>query len=417
MFRFIHAADAHIDSPLTGLDAYEGAPVEALRGATRRAFENLVDLAIDEAVDFLLLAGDLYDGDWRDFSTGLFFIRQMARLREAGIPVYLIAGNHDAASVLTRRLDLPDNVQPFSTRHAETHELAPLPVAIHGRGFPNRQVPENLVPEYPRATPGRFNIGLLHTSLTGSPGHDTYAPCTLADLASKGYDYWALGHVHQPQVLARDPWVVFAGNLQGRHVRETGPRGCRLVTVSDALEVVDAVHRPLDVLRWARLEVDLSDVETQDQALARVDDALAAALDEADGRLLAARLMLTGNTKLHGALARDLPTWRAQCQARGQIIGGDRIWIEELESTTAPVYDLTQLAERDELTRILLSSLEEAGASALETPAEVRDLLSLLPAELRHVTEDSLDRQGRPALIAEVRALLLESLRRSGGEP
>ena len=432
MFRFIHAADTHIDSPLLGLDAYEGAPAELLRGATRQAFENLVTLAIDEAVEFVLIAGDLYDGDWRDFSTGLFFTRQMARLRRAGIPVYVIAGNHDAASVLTRRLDLPDNVHFFSTRRAETRELDGVPVVIHGRGFPNRKVPENLVPDYPPPLPGRFNVGLLHTSLTGAPGHDTYAPCALADLTGKGYGYWALGHVHQPQVLARDPWVVFPGNLQGRHVRETGPRGCRLVTVSDSLEVVDTTHRPLDVVRWARLVVDLTGADEQDQALARVGDALADALAEADGRLLAVRLVLAGSTGLHGALARDLPAWRAHCQARGQIVGGDRIWIEELERTTAPVYDLARLAERDDLTRILLEGLDEAAAPAPErtsrvapdmapdmapdTPPEIRDLLGVLPAAIRHELEATLRPPGRAALLAEVRALLLESLRHSGGD-
>ena len=169
VFRFLHAADTHIDSPLEGLDAYDGAPVAALRGATRAAFANLVDLALAERVDFLLLAGDLYDGDWKDYSTGLFFTRQMARLKVAAIPVCLIAGNHDAASVLTRRLSLPDNVHVFSTRTAETRQLDGLPVAVHGRGFPHRAVPENLVPDYPAPLPGRFNIGLLHTSLTGAP--------------------------------------------------------------------------------------------------------------------------------------------------------------------------------------------------------------------------------------------------------
>ncbi|WP_462330034.1 metallophosphoesterase family protein [Thiohalocapsa halophila] len=417
MFRFLHAADTHIDSPLVGLDAYEGAPVAALRGATRRAFENLVALAVDEAVDFLLIAGDLYDGDWRDFSTGLFFTAQMARLHQAGIPVYVIAGNHDAASVLTRRLDLPENVHFFSTRTAETLEVDGLPVAVHGRGFPNRRVPENLALEYPQPLPGRFNIGLLHTSLAGAPGHATYAPCQLKDLTGKGYGYWALGHVHQPQVLARDPWVIFPGNLQGRHVRETGPRGCRLVTVDDALEVVSADHRSLDVVRWARLVVDLTGVQDQDAALARIGDALASALEEADGRLLAARLVLAGNTPLHGALARSLPHWRAQCQARAQIVGGERIWIEELEPTTAPVYDLDALAARDDLTRILLEGLDASLGGAPETPPEVRELLGVLPPEIRDDLEATLDAARRPALLAEVRALLLEALSHSGGEP
>ena len=214
MIRFIHAADPHLDSPLRGLEAHEGAPVAVLRGATRRAFENLVNLAIDEGEDFLVIAGDLYDGDWKDYSTGLFFRGQMARLKQKGIPVYLIAGNHDAASVISKKLSLPDNVHVFSTRTVESKQVDVLPVVIHGRGFPHRAVPENLAEEYTAAVAGKFNLGLLHTSLTGRPGHDTYAPCSENDLRDKGYDYWALGHIHQPEVISEDPWIVFAGNCQ-----------------------------------------------------------------------------------------------------------------------------------------------------------------------------------------------------------
>jgi DNA repair exonuclease SbcCD nuclease subunit len=243
MIRFIHAADPHLDSPLQGLEAHEGAPVEVLRGATRRAFENLVNLAIEESVDFVVIAGDLYDGDWKDYSTGLFFRAQMVRLQSKGTPVYLIAGNHDAASVITKKLSLPENVHVFSTRTTESLEVAGHPVTIHGRGFPNRAVPENLAIEYPMTVPGRFNLGLLHTSLTGRPGHDTYAPCSVAELREKGYGYWALGHIHQPEVINKEPWIVFAGNCQGRHIKETGQRGCRLVTVSDSLQVAGVEWR------------------------------------------------------------------------------------------------------------------------------------------------------------------------------
>lgn len=416
MFRFIHTADTHIDSPLVGLESYDGAPLDALRGATRRAFENLVRLALDEAVDFVVIAGDLYDGDWKDFSTGLFFTRQMARLKDAGIPVYLIAGNHDASSVLTRRLSLPENVHTFSTRSAESKGVPALPVVIHGRGFPHRAVPENLVHDYPAPEPGSFNIGLLHTSLTGAPGHDTYAPCALRDLTDKGYSYWALGHVHRPQVLSRNPWVLFPGNLQGRHVRETGPRGCQLVTVSDTLEVVSAEHRQLDVVRWEQIEVDLSATRDTGEALARVADALQGAASGADSRLLAARITLTGATPLHGHLKRDPPWLRAECIAQGQIAAGDDVWVEEVEVKTSPVYDLGDLAARDELTRIVLETLEAADTGALEIPGEVTDMLQILPMEIRTAVAEDLGQDRRAALLDDVRAILLEALAQKGGE-
>lgn len=414
MFRFLHAADTHIDSPLEGLDAYDGAPVEALRGATRAAFENLVRLALEEAVDFVLLAGDIYDGDWKDFNTGLFLTRQLRRLRERGIPVYLIAGNHDAASVLTRKLTLPDNVHVFSTRTAESREVPGLPVLIHGRGFPHRAVPENLALEYPARRPDLFNIGLLHTSLTGAPGHDAYAPCSLADLAGKGYQYWALGHVHQPQVLSTRPWVVYPGNSQGRHVREAGARGCRLVTVGDDLEVVEAEFRALDVVRWARLDIDISDDAHLADVHARIGDALVEAAAAAEGRLLAARIVLIGSTPLHGALKRDPPALRAECINQAQRVP-DGIWIESVEARATPRQSLAELAARDDLSRIVLEALERAVAGELDMPAEVGDLLKILPVEMRDEVEAELDAAHRETLLDDVRGILLSALERTEG--
>ena len=314
-FRFIHAADLHLDSPLQGLELHEGAPVNLLRGATRRALENLVNLTIEEDVDFLLIAGDIYDGDWKDYSTGLFFRSQMVRLKDQGIPVYLISGNHDAASVISKKLPLPENVHKFSTKKAESQEVLGVPAVIHGQGFPNRAVPENLAAEYPPALSGKFNIGLLHTSLNGMKGHDTYAPCSLQDLRAKGYDYWALGHIHQPEVLSTEPWIVFAGNVQGRHIRETGARGCQLVTVNERLQVESAERRILDVVRWAVVEVDLAKVETESEALQCIRASLKDQIERSEGRLAATRVRLTGATPLHGGLHKNSQHWRAQLRA------------------------------------------------------------------------------------------------------
>lgn len=415
MFRFIHAADPHLDSPLRGLEAHEGAPADTLRGATRKAFENLVNLAIEESVDFLVIAGDLYDGDWRDYSTGLFFRGQMVRLQDKGIPAYLIAGNHDAASVISKKLILPENVQVFSTRTAESIEVTGLPAVIHGRGFPHRAVPENLAVEYPSAVPGKFNLGLLHTSLTGRPDHDTYAPCSEQDLRNKGYAYWALGHIHQPEVVSEDPWIVFAGNCQGRHARETGPRGCRLVTVSDSLEVVSAEWRDLDVVRWQSIEVGINGVADEAAVLQKIRAALAGAVDEADGRLLAARIQLTGASALHGSLHRDAQHWRAQVLAIAQDFGEETVWIERLRVGTSPIYDLAELASRDALTKTVLESLDTAATTLTDLPDGITEMLDVLPPELRAEVAGEWDPEQRPVLMEEVRAIILEALQAKGG--
>jgi DNA repair exonuclease SbcCD nuclease subunit len=209
--RFIHAADIHLDSPLNGLSAYPDAPAAQLRNATRDAFTALVDRAIEESVDFLVIAGDLYDGSWRDYNTGIFFCKEMGRLKRACIPVFLLFGNHDAESEMTRKLDLPDNVRCFSANKPETFRIEKLAVALHGHSFKHKETTANLAAHYPAALAGYFNIGVLHTALQGYTAHATYAPCKVDELHAKGYQYWALGHVHEFALWSGASTIVFPG--------------------------------------------------------------------------------------------------------------------------------------------------------------------------------------------------------------
>ena len=255
--RFIHAADIHLDSPLTGLAAYPDAPAELLRTATRDAFADLVTVAIEEKVDFLIIAGDLYDGNWKDFNTGIFFSSQMGRLKVAAIPVYLLYGNHDAESEMTRTLSLPDNVHRFPSNKAGTFRLPGLKVALHGRSFKDAATTDNLAVNYPDPVAGWLNIGVLHTALEGNSSHAHYAPCSIAELEARGYQYWALGHVHEYKLWRGDCVIAFPGNLQGRHIREAGPRGALLVSFENA-EIGTVDRLLVDVLRWHALEVDVA---------------------------------------------------------------------------------------------------------------------------------------------------------------
>jgi DNA repair protein SbcD/Mre11 len=413
--RFLHAADLHLDSPLQGLEAHEGAPVELLRGATRRALENLVELAISEQVAFVAIAGDVYDGDWKDYSTGLFFRRQMTRLRERQVPVYLIHGNHDAASVISRKLNLPDNVHEFSNRSAQSLAVDGCPVVIHGRSFPNRAVEENLAKEYPPAVPGRFNLGLLHTSLNSPSGHDTYAPCSEQDLREKGYGYWALGHIHQPQIISQDPYIVFAGNCQGRHVNESGPRGCCLVTVNESLTVDTVERKALDVVRWAVLETDLTGVTGEPDLLRRVHDKMRAAVAAAEGRPLLARILFRGSSTLHGSLHREAEHWRAQILAAAQDYGPDGLWIERMQVATSPLYKLSELAERDALTAAVVKTLDQASSELDTLPSDIEEMFSVLPGEVRVEVEKEWTGAERQTVLDEVRAIILDALSAKGG--
>ena len=357
--KFIHAADLHLDSPLRGLERYEGAPAEVIRGATRRALENLVELALREEVAFVVIAGDVYDGDWQDYNTGLFFVAQMRRLTSAGIHVFLIRGNHDAASQMSRQLRLPEGVHLFDHRKVTTVQLKDLGVAVHGQSFGNRAVPENLVPDYPKAVGGCFNIGLLHTSADGRPGHEPYAPCKVADLVAKGYDYWALGHVHEREVLHETPWVVFSGIVQGRHARETGAKGCTLITVDDG-EVTRVEACELDVVRWSVLSVDADGAESLTELLDRVREALADAIAAADGRLVAARVQISGATEMHQALLGEQESFVGECRNLANEFGGE-VWLEKVKVQTRPMTPLEDLARQGDAVGELLLFLRSAG--------------------------------------------------------
>jgi DNA repair exonuclease SbcCD nuclease subunit len=383
--KFIHAADLHLDSPLVGLARYEGAPAEELRGATRKALGNLVSLAIEERVQFVLIAGDVYDGDWRDYNTGLYFATQMSRLRQANIPVYLIRGNHDAGSQISRQLRLPDNVQELPTSAPRTIRLDELRVAIHGRGFATAAVTEDLSAGYPCPIPGWFNIGMLHTSAGGRPGHENYAPCAAADLVRKGYDYWALGHVHQREVLHEDPWIVFPGNVQGRHIREPGAKGCSLVEVVDG-RVARVTHRPVDIVRWAECAVDAAGAHDEAELLERLAAALRAAASAADGRFLAARVVFSGATTAHALLERRADQFIADCRALANDRFNGKVWLEKIQFQTRMPFDPAGIeAESDPLAELwrFLQELRGDAGRLQELAADLAELKRKLPSELR----------------------------------
>jgi len=333
--RFIHAADLHIDSPLRGLDVYEDAPKEIIRSASRRALENLVELAIQEEVAFVLISGDLYDGAWKDFQTGIFVIRQLSLLGQAGIQTFIVSGNHDAESVITKALRHPQGVYVFPTRSPESVSLDGLLVTIHGQGYGKKAVTTDLSQNYPAPVAGHFNIGMLHTSLTGRPHHAPYAPCTVEGLQNRGYDYWALGHVHKHEIVHKDPYIVYPGNIQGRHVRETGPKGCTLVTVEEG-QICDIQFQVLDVLRWFHLLVDLTDMLTGTASLNLVDQALRDALEEADGRPIAVRVELTGACGAHWEFFKDSHRWTNEIRAAGYNIDAEMVWVEKVKFNTLP---------------------------------------------------------------------------------
>ena len=333
-FQFIHAADLHIDSPFDRLGAKDPAIADMFKAAGRKAVERLIAETIDSGAKFLVIAGDVFDEDWRDVSTGLFFVRELGKLDRAGVKTFIIKGNHDAASVVSKSLSYPASVHVFDGRRNQTQLIEPLRVALHGRSFSERATPDDFLSHYSARRDDWLNIGLLHTSLEGSPGHNPYAPCTVQDLARFGYDYWALGHIHAAEIVSREPWIVFPGNLQGRHPRETGPKGAMRVTVEDGrIAAVEPIA--LDAARWAHERVDVADL-AEEAIHARIGEALAQAAGAAQGRPLAVRLTLTGATPAHAGLVARLDDLLAEARARASHAASD-CWVERVRlETRAP---------------------------------------------------------------------------------
>ncbi len=338
-FTFLHAADLHLGSPLAGLSGRNVELAERFVAAGRDAFISLIDHAIETKAAFLLVAGDVFDGEWSDLSIGLFFARELARLERAGIPFAFVRGNHDAQSVVRKNVTLPSSVLEFPSNKAHTHHLTELRVALHGRSFPERTVPDDFVRSYPEPVEGWFNIGLLHTSIDGHPNHATYAPCSINDLKAKNYNYWALGHVHDFIEVSKDPAIVYPGNLQGRSIKECGSKGAVAIDVVDG-NVSAIRHLSFDKARFAHVELEIESAETEGDIFDMVTAALRPHVEAGERRPIAVRITLRGQSELHDALNGDAERLEAELQAAAHRVHED-VWLERVRvRTTRPGADV-----------------------------------------------------------------------------
>lgn len=384
-FRFIHAADIHLDSPLRSL-ALRDPELAALIGtATRRAFTRIIDLCLEEQVDALVLAGDLYDGDQTSMKTARFLGAQIQRLGAAGIQVFIVRGNHDALSRITKELVFPDTVKVFTGRAeaiAAARGPGGIPVVIHGLSFAQPHAPESLLSKYRPPVEGAVNIGILHTSLAGAPGHDPYAPCSLADLQATGFRYWALGHVHKRAVVEGPCAIVMPGMPQGRDINEAGAKSVTLVTIADDLSIrIEA--RATSIAQFARVPVDATGIEDWRDLVAAVTRALEQERSGVGAEHLVARVEVTGATPLAWRMRRDLDLLKTEADARAAHIGA--CWIEKLEvSTAAPPLGAGSAADPlRELHRLIEDEILGSDAFQADLVAIAEEVRVQLPAECR----------------------------------
>ena len=340
--RFVHAADLHLDSPFTGLKAAAPADVaNALYHATFDAYENIINLCISEQVDALLVAGDVFDGADRSLRAQLKFVEGLKKLDTEGIRSFVCHGNHDPLDGWQARLDYPPGCRRFGPEWEAVPVFEdPDRALIHGISYRKRDVTENLALRLGNVDPGPFSIGLVHGNVGNNPEHGAYAPCSLDDLAQSGVHYWALGHVHTRQVLnERGPTVVYPGNPQGRHPNETGARGVYLVEVDDGGNV-GLDFRPMDTVRWARLDSDIAALDTEQDLLDALHKGMQALLDGADGQSVVVRVRLTGRGELNRKLRRP-----NMIEDLVEAINGEWderspfVWCERIEDASASPFD------------------------------------------------------------------------------
>lgn len=434
-FRFIHAADLHLDSPFAGMSSVPDRLREHLQQSTFAALNHLVELAIAEQPDFIVISGDVYDAS--DSS-----LRAQLRLREAwellgrhGIPVYVIHGNHDPLNAGRLRLAHPEHVTVFGPAAESVTALRRSdgePVAvITGISYPTSAVTENTSLQFRRdPSCSLFHIGLLHANVEGQEGHDAYSPCSLRDLQQSGYDYWALGHIHKRQILHEAPWIVYPGNPQGRSLKETGPKGCYVVDVNGHGEA-RLSFRALDTVRWQEAELSIEGLANEEQLRDLAEELLEELREQSSGRVQIVRLVLSGRGPLHAMLQtgtegeeliqelRRKESRRLEGEAPGLGPSAPVVWPAGLKVRTGADLDPEAMRQEDSFLGELLRMadlaereeelLEQIMGSALAAVGEDRRL-RMLVRELGTEDQKALVRQA-----AEMAVSLLAEQETKGG--
>jgi DNA repair protein SbcD/Mre11 len=362
-FRFIHCSDLHIDSPFKGLASQVPSLTERLRESTFQAFYKIVRLALEEKVDAVLIAGDIFDGADRSLQAQLKFRRGLSELSKGGIPSFIVHGNHDPSNTWSHTLDWPESTTIFPVNKVEC-----VPVTrdgetlawIYGISYPQKEVNENLALKFRKNQEQGFAIGLLHTNVGHHPGHDNYAPCSLQDLISRDFDYWALGHIHEFKILRDDnPCIVYSGNTQARHLKETGPKGCCLVTLNtNAPASIRFVAT--DVVSYRACKVDVSGVSSINEVLRALQSQVEELAKESlthEG--LVAKLVMTGRTAIHNELQKPGAS-KTLAEEINTFFEGQSPWvIVDLSSQTSGTYDIDSLKEARDFVADLINLCED----------------------------------------------------------
>jgi len=382
VLRFVHSADLHLDSPLKSLALRDNVLAELVTNASRTTLVRLVDLCIDESVDALLIAGDLFDSDQKSMHTAAILATQMRRLHSAGIPVFIILGNHDSQAAITKKLSLPDNITVFEARAGQS-TFADGKAVVHGVSFNKKQIPESLLPKYKAPVPNKFNIGMLHTSLAGSGAHDVYAPCSIAELDSFGYNYWALGHIHKRSEHHGAATIVMPGIPQGRDIGEHGVKTVSLVSVFED-NTVKVDQQAICPVQFDMVDVDITGIDEWQHLLDIIEQKLIEHRKASDTEQIIVRIVLTGRSTLHFQLVRDFDYLNEIIRESCANIGD--IWLDVVKNNTNSKSDTGQSIETmPELNNIISSQVVNSSEVHQQIQNELAQITSKLPKDLKDI--------------------------------
>lgn len=331
--RFLHAADLHLDTPFKGMAHFPEAHLNELRESTFQAFDNLVEYALETKPDFIVIVGDIYDGEDRSLRAQLKFQEGMKKLAIAKIPVFLSYGNHDHLKGNWTRFDLPENVHVFQGAvEKKSLMVRGEMVNLYGFSYPERHVREVMIDAYPIAQSDAFHIGLLHGSVEGDDSHAVYAPFTKAEMLSKRYDYWALGHIHKRQHLHEAPPIVYPGNLQGRHRNERGIKGFYEVSLSKQNAKMTFV--PASTVIFDQVIVSCEGVHHAGEWFDRCQHAIDAFQEEKDAAIVTLQMVAIDEEAASLFRQSSAEEWlqalRDQLQSRSPFIWIDKIKYEQV---------------------------------------------------------------------------------------
>jgi len=354
ILKFIHTADLHLGSKFCGISGMNQDLAKKLSKATFTAFDNIVSHCIDNKVDFLLISGDIYDSADRRIYEQLEFRRRLAKLSEHNISVYLAFGNHDPLSGWSAKIDWPSNVNIMSGSNPEClfyESGGEKRAAIVGMSYKQSNTTVNLTKYYPeKDNSWPFTIGMLHCNLGTDTGHDPYSPCSVKDLTDKNYDYWALGHIHKPQIIQKSgPAIVYPGNPQGRDMGESGVRGCYIVTVSNSgitqTEFIETAE-----IKWEKVSVNVSKIPDENNLIKEIENVIQKIRRNSGDKPTFLRLTLTGRSPVHSLLSGDGVTDDIIRHFRDEEDDNSNfVYLEKIIDNTEPEIDLGKVAEREDI--------------------------------------------------------------------